>query len=161
MSLERFARRMKLRARNVPREVNKVVRRAALAVDQAVVLGTPVDTGRARSNWIVSLGSEGTEQSRNAKGQFGGRVIEPYSPIPAGTDPGKFGESGNAQAAISQGQEQISRSQPGAAIIIANNLDYIARLNEGSSSQAPAMFVEAAVQAAVGAIKGVTIDTGR
>lgn len=35
--------------------LEKDVRRTALAVDRELVLNTPVDTGRARSNWIPSL----------------------------------------------------------------------------------------------------------
>lgn len=148
MSLERFARRMEIRARNVPREVGKIVRRVALAADQAVVLGTPVDIGRARSNWIVSLGSEVTEP------------IEPYSPIAPGTDPGKISETGNAQAALAQGREQIAQRKSEQAIHITNNVPYIKPLNEGSSSQAPAMFVEAAVQQGIDAVAGARINTG-
>jgi len=149
MSLERFARRMLLRANNVPREVSKVVRKVALAADQALVLGTPVDTGRARSNWIVSLGSEVTTP------------IEPYAPLAPGTDPGKLSETANAQAALAQGREAVANHQAEQAIHITNNVDYIQPLNEGSSSQAPAMFVEAAVQQGIDAVAGARIDTGR
>ena len=149
MSLESFSQRMKLRAKNLPREVNKVVRKAALACDQALVLATPVDTGRARSNWIVSLGTDTNS------------VIEPYDPLTPGTDPGKLGESGNAQAALAQGQAEIAQRKPGQAIHITNNVDYIGRLNEGSSAQAPVMFVQAAIRSGVEAVKGAKIDTGR
>ena len=39
-------------------------------------------------------------------------------------------------------------------ILITNNLPYIRRLNEGSSRQAPAGFVEAAIQVGVNAARG-------
>lgn len=149
MSLERFERRIRLRANNLPGEVNRVVRQAALAADQAIVTATPVDTGRARSNWLVSLGSPREE------------VVPPYSPLPKGTDPGKLGEADNARAAIAQGLAVIGRRPPNVPIFITNNVHYIGELNAGSSAQAPAAFVEAAVDAAVAAVQGMQINTAR
>jgi len=149
VSLESFSRRIKIRANNLPGETNRVVKQCALAVDQTVVLATPVDTGRARSNWLVSLGNP-VEQ-----------VIDPYQPLPKGTNPDKVGETGNARGAIEQGKQVITSRQPEQTVFITNNVDYIGYLNEGSSAQAPAMFVEAAVQAGVAAVRGARIDTGK
>lgn len=149
MSLERFSRRIRIRADNVPREVNRIVRQVALIADQTLVLATPVDTGRARSNWLVSL-----EAPRESE-------IEPYNPLPEGTDPAKFGESGNARSAINQARDQIGRRKPGQTIYITNNVPYIQRLNDGFSAQAPAMFVEIAIQQAVAAVRNARLDTGR
>ncbi len=143
MSLDAFARRMRKRANNVPLQVNKVKRRAALAVDQALVLGTPVDTGTARSNWIVSL-DEATERTQEA-----------YSPL----EDGDMGETANAQAALAQGKDVIARAKPHQDIHLTNNLPYIVPLNEGSSAQAPAAFVEEAVDAGVKAARRTRIDT--
>jgi hypothetical protein len=145
MSFERFSRRMLKRAANVPREANRVKRQVALAVDQAVVVGTPVDTGTARSNWIVSLG----EAVDN--------VIEPYAP----TSKGGVNETANARAAMAQGEKEIRQSKPEEAIHITNNVDYIEPLNQGHSAQAPAMFVESAVDAGVQAARNARINTGR
>ena len=136
---------MRMRGNNVPREVNKVKRQAGLAVDQAVVLGTPVDTGTARSNWIVSLG-EADDRTRDA-----------YVPL----EGGDMGETGNAEAAMAQGKAAIAASKPNQDIHITNNLDYIMDLNEGSSAQAPAAFVEEAVDAGVAAAKRTKINTGK
>lgn len=144
-SLEGFAKRMKRRAKNVPREVNRVKRRAALAVDQTIVLGTPVDTGTARSNWLVSLGRANDD------------IRKAYSPL----EGGDMSESGNAQAALAQGQTVIKRSKPDQDIHITNNLPYIVRLNEGYSAQAPAAFVEEAVDAGVRAARQTRTDTGK
>lgn len=145
MSLDRFIARMNVRARNLPGEVNRVKRLAALACDQTVVLSTPVDTGRARSNWIVTNGepNDGT--------------IEPYAP----TTQGGLGETANANAALAQGRDEIGRSKPEQDICITNNLEYIEPLNRGHSAQAPAMFVEEAIQTALDAVAGAKIDTGR
>lgn len=40
--------------------LENTVKKTALAVDAAVVFATPVDTGRARSNWIPSLNTPDT-----------------------------------------------------------------------------------------------------
>jgi hypothetical protein len=131
MNLASFAKRMISIADSVPRETNKVKQKVAIAVDQAVVRGTPVDTGKARSNWVASLGDPETT------------VIPPYAP----TIHGGIGETANAQTAMHQAEAVIASCKPGVPIAIANNVDYIGKLNTGSSRQAPAMFVEAAVVA--------------
>jgi len=131
MSLESFSGRMRLRANRLEGQVGNVVKRAAIAIDQTLVTSTPVDTGRARSNWIVSLGT------------------------PSGETVGPTSE----QAALSRAQQEIERRVRGQAIHITNNLPYIGRLNEGSSAQAPAGFVQAAVQQGVASIRGASIDT--
>lgn len=106
-----------------------LVKKVALAVDQVLVLGTPVNTGRARSNWIAQAGGPATSE------------IGPYSP---GVGLG-IGEGANAAAALNQGRSAIASRQPGQDIYISNNVDYIEDLNNGSSAQAPAGFVEQAV----------------
>ena len=149
MTLDQFSRRMFFRASNLPGAVNVIVKRVVLAADQVLVTSTPVDTGTARSNWQVSVGSPVEE------------TIDAYVPITPGTDPGKLSETGNAQAAINQGQIAVANRQSGQTVFITNNLSYIEALNRGSSAQAPAMFVEAAVEAAVQAVRTSKLDTGR
>ncbi len=144
-SLEQFGKRMRMRASNVFRESNKVKRNAALAIDQTVVLGTPVDTGTARSNWLVS-----TDGARDD-------TIDAYAPLASGN----LSETANAEAALAQGKKVIAGTKPEQDIHITNNLDYIMALNEGSSAQAPAAFVEEAVDAGVKAARGTKIDTGK
>ena len=127
---QEFTRRMRLRAARVPENAAKVQRKAALATDQALVLATPVDTGRARSNWRVTL----SFPSRD--------VVDAFAP---GKDLGA-GERLNAQQAINHARSVLSEHGAGKDIYIANNLPYIVRLNEGHSAQAPAGFVDEAVQ---------------
>lgn len=136
-SLDQFARRIKIQAHKMEENTNKMVRATALAIDQIVVTETPVDTGRARSNWIVALGSP----ARN--------TIEPYS---KGENLGK-GEQANRGAAIAQGSAVIGTRRLGQDIYISNNLPYIGKLNDGTSAQAPAGFIEKAIQAGVATIK--------
>lgn len=50
MTPKEFQKRMGTLAKNIKVNVPKVVQKAALVVDQTLVTGTPVDTGRARSN---------------------------------------------------------------------------------------------------------------
>lgn len=144
-SLSDFQRRIRIRAASIARSTDAAVRKVALAVDQAVVMATPVDTGRARANWIVSLG------------QAGGTVIEAYAPGEGGNTAGA-----NTQAALAQGGSVIAGYQGGRnhQIHITNNLPYIQRLNDGWSTQAPANFVERAVQDGVTALGSAKIVDG-
>ena len=132
-SLGEFAARIRLRGRQVEEGVNRIVRQVALVCDRELVLETPVDTGRARSNWIVSLGSAVTDER------------PPYA---EGEGLGK-GEAANAAAAMAQGQQVIGQRRPGTDIFISNNVRYIGKLNDGWSAQAPSGFVQAAIKRAV------------
>lgn len=127
-SLSDFSRRITVRGRGIAENTDRLVRRVALAADQAVVMGTPVDTGRARSNWIAQIGSAPSG------------TVEPYAPGEAGSTTGA-----NSQAAMDQAEAVISGYNNGQEIHITNNIPYIQRLNDGYSAQAPANFVEQAV----------------
>ena len=115
-------------AEGIVNNANQTKQKAALAIDRVVVLATPVDTGRARSNWQVSNGSPILE-TRQA-----------YAPGENGSTAGP-----NSSSAIAQAEGAIARARKGASIYISNNLPYIGRLNDGSSAQAPAGFIEQAV----------------
>ena len=143
-SLNSFARRIRQRGRQVETGANAVKRRVALIADRELVMETPVDTGRARSNWVVSLQAP---------------VLAPREPYAPGSRLGK-GERSNAEAAIAQGLVVISAARSEHSIFISNNVHYIGRLNEGWSAQAPAGFVEAAVMRAVNSVKGARILSG-
>jgi hypothetical protein len=145
MSLDKFADNMNRRGDNVPREVNKIKRKAALAIDQTIVMATPVLTGRARSNWQTSIDAP-TEETREA-----------FSLLVDGD----MSESANAAAAMKQGRDIIAQVKSGQEIHIVNNLPYIGRLNEGHSAQAPAAFVEQAVEAGRRIVKMTPTDTGK
>lgn len=86
--------------------------------------GTPVDTGWARVNWIPSIGQAIAK--------------------PSGT---RESVSGTAQQAgmASLGGYHITDGM----VFVANPVPYIVKLNEGSSPQAEAQFVERAVEKAV------------
>ena len=136
MTLARFQRRIRQIADQIEENVPDIARKAAIAIDQAVVLATPVDTGRARSNWQIGIGAAPS----------GAR--EAFSPGQGGDT-----EGANTRAALDDARRKINTGRDGADIHITNNLDYIGRLNEGSSEQAPAGFVEDAVMIGTNTIK--------
>ena len=106
-------------------EISQEVRKLGIRIDQGVVLGTPVDTGRARGNWLVGIGT-----------------------APAGTSESlDKGGSATIQAAITTIGSYPVNALPDLWIV--NNLPYIGRLNDGWSEQAPAKFVDAAIDRAL------------
>jgi len=135
-----FAKRMAKLAFNIEANSSETVQKAALAIDAQVVISTPVDTNRARSNWLVGIN---------------GPITEETDDFPKG----KKGSGGAAatRAAKEKGKRQILKHKPGQSIYISNNVKYINDLNRGTSIQAPAMFVQMGVLAGVKAVKGVKL----
>lgn len=107
----------------------KAVIRLGLNITANLVEDTPVDTGWARANWVPAIGA-----SRNS---------------PAESQP--TGSMVQTQAAFQQAGlvGLLSYKLPQGAIFIANNVPYINRLNDGSSTQAPTGFVQAAIRRGV------------
>lgn len=103
--------------------VDEVLRKVAVVANQTVIMATPVDTGRARANWQVSLGAPVTTELDDT----------------------------GAQVALSRNKAVIE-SYRGGELILQNNVPYIGALNAGSSAQAPAGFVEKAIMAAARAV---------
>lgn len=128
MDLKRFATRIRQVGAAVEDNAGKLVRKVALSVDATVVSATPVDTGRARSNWQVEIG-------KPAKG-----VLPAFVPGEEGSTVGP-----NTQMALALGAAAIATYKTGETIHLTNNLPYIGALNNGHSAQAPAGFVQTAV----------------
>jgi len=116
----------------IERQATAVIKRAARAVDERLVDLTPVDTGRARSNWVATRGVP-----------FQGE-IPAYSP---GYKLGRA-EAANARQAKAQAESVIRgfEAKPGRAIFLTNNVSYLALLNAGTSAQSPAGFFEMGAQ---------------
>lgn len=102
----------------------------ALTILGDLVYKTPVDTSQALSNWQVSL----------------------ISPIPLGGEipayhygVGGWTRGASATEAIQAAKQVLSGKKPGDTIYLSNVLDYIVPLNQGSSRQQAAGFVERAV----------------
>jgi hypothetical protein len=121
---DQFERALRRIGRNVQENASKVVRAAAVTADQVVVVSTPVDTGRARSNWLVGVDA-----------------------APAGT---REPADKSGQAALDDGRRAIGTfdAAKNSSIHIVNNLDYIQELDRGSSAQAPNGMTARAIAAA-------------
>ena len=135
--LKTFSRRIRTRAAKVSKNTDGLVRKVILAVDQAVVLATPVDTGRARANWRPSIGAMDT------------------STLPEPNNPG----SGLRQA-LADGEAVAAKYKGGnhsPTVHITNSLPYIQYLNDGSSKQAPRNFVNTAILLAISAVRQARI----
>jgi len=107
-------------------------RKLVLDIHERLVVKTPVDTGWARSNWLLSVGKA---------------ILKPVgSKKDIDTEAGAVGVGSILGWKFSQG-----------SAFDTNNVPYIRKLNEGSSKQAPAGFVDKAVQAAVIKSNGKTL----
>lgn len=135
-----FARRMSRLGQQVSRRFTARTNQLALNMVQGLLEATPVDTGQAISNWIVSL-----------QGPDNGQV-QPYVP-------GQFGSThqANITAAYNSAVTTIGGRRPGVPIYIQNNLDYIRRLNDGWSNQAPSGFFQTTILDAVSSVRGVRV----
>jgi hypothetical protein len=102
---------------------SKEARGMALDIHKGLVEQTPVDTGWARANWIPSVS----------------RPVNKPAGSPENVDVA-------TSAAESGAVEVAGWTLDKGPIFISNNVPYISPLNNGSSSQAPAGFVEKTVQ---------------
>lgn len=124
-SFESLSRRLEKIADQVGANAERAIKGSALVADSTLVLGTPVDTGRARAGWQVSFGSP-------ALADLPATVVD---------------QSGASTIAVNEGK--ILQFKIGPSLFIANSVPYIARLDQGYSQQAPEGFSRAAVEAAL------------
>ena len=123
-----LADRMKQVKASLSEQASLCARQGALAIVSNLANSTPVDTSAALSNWQVSL------ENPN------------YNWIA----PHVLGHKGSTQlasirATIEEAKYNLENKKPGQIIYISNNAEYIIELNNGSSKQAPAGFVERAI----------------
>lgn len=93
------------------KRIDLAVQKIALEAFTRVILRSPVDTGRFRGNWLVSIGS--------AQGGFT-EDVDPSGVI-----------------IISDVKETVLTLKAGQTIYLVNNLPYARRLEYGYSTQAP------------------------
>lgn len=112
----------------IEKAASEAAKGAALEIVQDLAESTPVDTSMAVSNWQVTLGSPTFSQ------------IPPHYP-------GDLGSTRAISSAetVANAKAALSAKKPGQPIYITNNTDYIRTLNDGSSAQAPAGFIERAI----------------
>lgn len=121
----------KLRKR-IPESVNAHTKARVMAMVGHLTDDTPVDTSQAVSNWQVSV-------NKPLLGRYG-----PYFAGERGST--KIQSSGMA---VTLAQLALAERKQGMPIHITNNQPYVIDLNEGSSLQAPAMFIEKAISKAL------------
>lgn len=138
--LHSFARRMRLNAKGIENGVNKATGDLVVMSVAELAKATPVDTGRARSNWQVSGSASATP--RPAFSPFASRHKPPYA------GGGSRGEGRNLAGAVWAASAAVARRATDAAVYIVNPLPYIQRLNQGHSPQAGAGWISRALAVA-------------
>lgn len=128
MSLERFLSSL-FRAFDIfENKVERRIKDTAKAIFDELVTTTPYRSGMAISNWQVRLGTASAP------------IVQAYSPF--------GGAEANAAVARSLAYRTIEQFKMGRGITIEifNTAPYIRALNAGSSTQAPAGFIQQAVE---------------
>lgn len=108
----------------------RLMRSLTLEVTANLIEATPVDTGWARANWVPNIRVP-IEVTSGTRQQAEEGVID----------------RGPQQQGIDTVATQYRL--PNGAIFVSNNVDYILRLNEGSSTQAPSGFVQVEILRAI------------
>lgn len=126
--LLKLANRLNKYADKIETSASDAVVKAATAILTKLSVTTPVDTSRALSSWIVTLDNPSSDKNL------------PYVH-------GKKGSSANASAKVMLrvGYAVLKTKKPGQTVYITNNQPYINELNNGSSQQQPAGFIERSV----------------
>jgi len=129
-------------ADQIPTFANEIAKDVGSTILTDLVQVTPVDTGEALSNWQASLAEPSLEQ------------IAAYVPSPKGrmkdgawshaVDPSITAQA-NIAPTLEAGMMIIKSKQHGIPLFISNNSEYIVVLDQGSSTQAPAGFVDRAI----------------
>jgi uncharacterized protein CbrC (UPF0167 family) len=135
-SLSSLAASMRKRAARIEPAMADVMKKAALGVVSDVAKDTPYKTGQAQSNWLTSIGSPMAFYRANELSNTGWRDSVDFA------------------------KQVLSNYKTADPIHITNNVPYIVELNRGTSKQAPALFVQAAVLRATYRLKGVKINVG-
>lgn len=127
-NLRDFPRRASELAKAVGRAVTTFQKNLALDVHGGVITETPVDTGKLRSNWLVSVDVPRSD------------VIAPYFP---GRRLGRA-EEANRLAAVSQGvaASQALRPTTNQNLFIVNNTPYVETTNAEGTLTTPRGYVQ-------------------
>ena len=99
------------------KDLDRWFRAITLGLYKDVIIGTPVDTGRARANWQLGIGSA------------------PASVL-SKTDKGRSkSSSGASNSEVRKADQKMRVRKVGRSVFIANNLGYIGVLEDGHSKQ--------------------------
>lgn len=122
-----LAKELEAKTKDVSSEASNLAMKVATTIISDLAYSTPVDESTAISNWVVALGSPSrAEIPAHYRGSHGSTY------------------SSSAGQTIEEAKKVLASKRPGEAIYISNNTQYIRYLNDGSSAQAPAGFVERA-----------------
>jgi hypothetical protein len=120
MAIETFTLDVQRFVTKAQSNLDLVVRKVALDLFTRIIIKSPVDTGRFKGNWQVSINS-----------------------IPSGTL-NVLDKDGSAT--LSRVQGTVGQVKAGDLITLVNNLPYAVRLEYGWSTQAPAGMVRLTIQ---------------
>lgn len=109
-----------------------VIKTIALDLNRRIVMRTPVDTGRARASWDLSVGTPSTRVEPERTGKAGGGVQQTFTALLLG---------GSAEI-VPAAAAAIDGTQP---VFIVSNIPYIEALENGHSQQAPVGMVEISI----------------
>lgn len=129
-NLRVFAKRMRERGKVLEERSGKLLGDTLVGIAEGVIPHTPIDEGRARRNWQANKSAPMTT----------------YLDAPAAPADGE-------REAIALARQVASKLKSGDAAHLTNNAPYIVKLNTGSSTQAPSMFVQMEVLKALERIK--------
>lgn len=141
--LKGFSARLLKAAGSVRKTSNTIKRETAIEMLTQLVGATPVDTGRTRDAWNVSINAPNFTMP---SGPYGGSRHRGQAITPAAR---------GGTGAITKGRNFIRSAQVkyGVPVYIANGAPWLPRLNNGYSSQAPAQFIQIATARAEAIIK--------
>ena len=109
---------MKVKGKVDRKDLDKAFRSICLGIYKDVILGTPVDTGRARGNWQIAVGVPPREEITRK-------------------------ERGGATNKMNEAKSKINRPMAGKSVFMANNVGYIMKLEEGHSVQSRGFITRA------------------
>ena len=109
---------MKVKGKVDRKDLDKAFRSICLGIYKDVILGTPVDTGRARGNWQIAVGLPPREEIART-------------------------ERGGATNQMNEAKSKINRPMAGKSVFMANNVGYIMKLEEGHSVQSRGFITRA------------------
>jgi hypothetical protein len=126
-----FAADLEKWAKKTGQKTDRAIVSACYQISEAIVMGTPVDTGRARGNWIPTVNNPSSAQL---------------------TVDDKTGTMALSKIGA------VTMTAPGKVFYLVNNLPYIQRLEYGWSKQAPVGMVRINVQNFQAAIRKAVQD---
>lgn len=130
-SLKSLAVAYKKRAKEFETKVFREVRKTGLVIQNAAIFATPVDTGYARSRWIISIGEP---------------IADPETGVVKNI---KIGQEISAAISASQGIDEIKKWDGNGSIFINNPVEYVVYLDNGTEYMPPLNISDNAIKAGI------------